>query len=73
MTQHFHNTFIILLYFILTCKELTVQQFRKYCDDNKMSKYFHTKKKIYICYVHDIFTTNHKQQVVTDCYWWTKK
>ena len=45
MTQHFHNTFIILLYFILTCKELTVQQFRKYCDDNKMSKYFHTKKK----------------------------
>ena len=29
MTQHFHNTFIILLYFILNCKELTVQQFRK--------------------------------------------
>ena len=27
MTQHFHNTFIILLYFILTCKELTIQQF----------------------------------------------
>ena len=72
MTQHFHNTFIILLYFILTCKELTVQQFRKYCDDNKMSKYFHTKKKKK-CYVHDIFTTNHKQQVVTDWYWWTKK
>jgi len=37
MTQHFHNSFIILLYFILTCKELTVQQFRKYCNDNKMS------------------------------------
>ena len=70
MTQHFHNTFIILLYFILNCKELTVQQFRKYCDDNKMSKYFHTKKK---CYIHDIFTTNHKQRVVTGCYWWTKK
>ena len=46
MTQHFHNTFIILLYFILNCKELTVQQFRKYCDDNKMSKYFHTKKNV---------------------------
>ena len=27
MMQHFHNTFIILLYFILTYKELTVQQF----------------------------------------------
>ena len=27
MTQHFHNTFIIFLYFILTCKELTAQQF----------------------------------------------
>ena len=26
MTQHFHNTFIILLYFILTCKELIAQQ-----------------------------------------------
>jgi len=26
MTQYFHNTFIILLYFILTYKELTSQQ-----------------------------------------------
>ena len=29
MAQHFHNTFILLLYFILTCKELTTQQFLK--------------------------------------------
>ena len=27
MAQRFHNTFIILLYFILTCKELAAQQF----------------------------------------------
>ena len=37
MAQYFHNTFIILLYFILTGKKLTPQQFLKYCDDNKMS------------------------------------
>ena len=29
-----NNTFIILLYFILTCKELTTQLFWKYCDEN---------------------------------------
>ena len=27
MTQHSNNTFTILLYFILTCRELTTQQF----------------------------------------------
>ena len=42
MAQYFHNTFTSLLYiytyiFFFTCKELTPQQFCKYCNDNKMS------------------------------------
>ena len=37
MAQHFHNDFITLLYFTLTCKKLTSEQLWKYCDDKKMS------------------------------------
>ena len=56
MMQHFHNTFIILLYFILTCKELRAQQFENIVTTLRFLNIFHTKK----CYVHDISTTNHK-------------
>ena len=56
MAQYFYNTFIILLYFILTCKELTAQQFWKYCDENKMSSHFHKK---------NVMSTIFSQQIIS--------
>ena len=58
MVQHFHNnnTFIILLYLILTCKELILQQLSIYYDDYKMPLHFHKRNTM---------STTFSQQIIS--------
>ena len=65
----FINTFIILLYFILTCKELTLQQLSIYYDDNRMSYHFHKRNAMSTTFSQQIISSR-LLQVIID---WQKK
>ena len=46
----------------------SIQVWEREREREREIEYFHNKK----CYIHNIFTTNPKWQVVTNCYCWGK-